>query len=134
MNSAPNRRESFHGSHKSFFLMMMDCMKASTTDDAYAETHRCVPFHGHTLAAAATVGIGVNTTQPASRITTTVMTQLKKEPLLELDGTRRTAQTPLLADVVGDTALSADNALHRGQGEHRGQCARRRQDRGQRSG
>ena len=60
MNSAPSRRESFHGSHKSFFLMMTDCMKASTTDDAYAETHRCVPFHGHTLAAAATVGIGVN--------------------------------------------------------------------------
>jgi hypothetical protein len=37
----------------------MDCMKFSTTDDV--ETHRCVPFHGHTLAAAAaTVGISVN--------------------------------------------------------------------------
>jgi hypothetical protein len=57
------RESRLYGPHKScFFFLMMDCMKASTTDNA--ETLRCVLCRGHTLAAAAAaaaaVGIGVN--------------------------------------------------------------------------
>ena len=46
-------RETLHGPYRSFFLTM-DCMKASTMDDA--DTHRCVLSRGHTLSSSSDGG------------------------------------------------------------------------------
>ena len=59
MTSAPSRRESLHGSHKSIGLFD-DGSHEGFNDERCGDTHRCVLSQCHTLAAAATVGVGVD--------------------------------------------------------------------------